>query len=184
MGNTHWSTEDLEKLKVIYPTSPLTSLSEAFPDRSLSSMYHKAEDLGIERVPSARWLTGKNLNLTPAQAGYIAGIVDGEGSINTYKHRGVLTPQLNISNTDRNMLETVQIMIKGKGSIRVSSHTGQVSKTGPKSSKPCYRLWITNYDDIRQVLESIEPYLIIKKFKAQSVLQLLRERNFKELEGE
>ena len=180
MGNTHWTTEELEKLVELYPNTSNDSMLVHFPNRTKEALAHKAMRVGVERLPTARWLTEDSLNLLPAQAGYIAGIVDGEGSINTYINRGVTKPQLNISNTDRNMLETVQIMIKGKGTIRESSRTGQVSKTGPISTKPCYRLWITNYNDMRQVLEAIEPYLIIKKFKAQSVLQLLIDRNFKE----
>lgn len=175
-----WTVEETKKLEEVYSTSSRDSLLNFFPDRNLSSIHHKAYKLGLKLTLWKRgkvWLTDEQLNLTIAEAAYIAGIVDGEGCINIYiaTRTGQVSPQVFITNTDKNMLEIVQIMIKGKGSIRVHCKAG-IGEYDGCNRKESYRLWITSMDDIRQFLEAIEPYLITKKFKAQGMLKMIKDR--------
>lgn len=183
MDGTYWTNKEIMKLEELYPNSSHASLLEEFPDRTLCSLYHKARKLGLLRIYALRWKkSDETLNLSVAEAAYIAGIVDGEGCINIYL-RGrdnVRTPQVFITNTDKAMLGAVQAMIKGKGSIRVHCKSGKGSDGCNR--KESYRLWLTNMDDMRQVLEAIEPYLIIKKEKTQIMLKLLEDRDIQSYE--
>ena len=121
----------------------------------------------IERRPEIN-------NLKSWQASWLAGVIDGEGSIGLYNYgkegRRVC---IQLSNTSKEFVDKTREII-GCGSQvnrdkRSYSHKGKKTMYlySLKGSNRCY--W---------VLKQIIPYLIIKKQKAQEIIRELEEKPF------
>lgn len=117
------------------------------------------------------------LDLTDSEKGYIAGIFDGEGTINVYAHKSkhyqhqkrdyVLSPQVQVANTDETLIQWIQNRIT-KGSI-----WSRICKQG---TKPLHTYTLYGYPDIIILLEAILPFLIIKKDHAVLVVEWCKSR--------
>ena len=98
-------------------------------------------------------------------ASYLAGFIDGEGSIGVYKHsdgRDCGRVTISISNTSINTLD----MIAG------ITHLGKIVRRGKRdiNRKPCWNYAITNITDAYIFLRAIHPYIFTKS--KQSALAL------------
>lgn len=104
---------------------------------------------------------------TEAQLGYIAGILDGEGSISisrskcNTKNKLYHCPQVRIFNTDKRILEAVQKVIGGNIPIHGDTYKGR---------KICYRLEYNAKPKIKEVLTMLLPYLVGKKERASVMI--------------
>lgn len=99
---------------------------------------------------------------TPEQIAYLAGIVDGEGSFVLHYHarRSKYSSQLQIGNTDLRLLQWI-----------VSNFGGSVYPEHRESPrhKPIWR-WISHSESLTDLIESILPYLIVKRSQAELIL--------------
>lgn len=115
--------------------------------------------------------------LSPEQAAYIAGIIDGEGYvtvIKVYDHHGTVgvlgyRPYIGVSNTNRDLLLWLQD-VTGFGSIKISTRGKH-----EKNSRTAWKWGIWSLQ-AKQVLEAALPYLIIKKRQAELVLEFVSKR--------
>jgi hypothetical protein len=110
--------------------------------------------------------------LTECQIGYVAGMIDGEGTILIYKknnkHRFSYSSQCYITNTNLKMLEYIQrILIMG--AIRIRYYEGE-------NRKICY---ILDFDksEMEYLLPKIVNALVIKKQQAILVMEFLELSN-------
>jgi O-phosphoseryl-tRNA(Cys) synthetase len=103
--------------------------------------------------------------LTPEEAAYLAGVIDGEGTISlTRKHRGEHRQlMVSISNTEQPLLKYVKKII-GAGRI-TNKRTYQINHT------PSVTYAISNRQAL-DVLEQVRPYL--KTYKAKRAQLILR----------
>jgi len=100
---------------------------------------------------------------TEVQLAYIAGLIDGEGSIQLSRHtQGQMQPQVRLFNTDLNMINFVNEVIGGNIQVH--------SDTRPEHKKPVYRLCWSRRSKIVEILRALEPYMITKKAQAQMLL--------------
>lgn len=111
--------------------------------------------------------------MTEPEKAYLAGIVDGEGSVcvtrvrrkeNRSGFRFYATVQ--ITNTSKQLLDWIQ-KITGLGKIY------EISENGMGAKRKGYR-WKIKHSQSRQVLESILPYLIIKKDSAINCIEFCK----------
>ena len=103
---------------------------------------------------------------------YLAGLIDGDGTISIQADRGKHKPVVSISNTNREVLEWCKNLI-GQGSI-------SSKKTYKKHHTPSFNLrW--EYDIALDIAKKCCPYLIIKKERAECILgwKLVVKRNGK-----
>lgn len=91
---------------------------------------------------------------------YLAGIIDGEGTISVYS----IGAQLTIANTHLPLLVTIQEKL-GCGSIQTLGMRG--GRTSQAYKWGCYAT------GLRRILPKILPYLIIKKPHAELMLEFL-----------
>lgn len=99
-------------------------------------------------------------------AAYLAGIIDGEGNLGIhFSNQGMWMSYLNVYNTHLPLLEAIQ-STTGAGKVRARS------RRGPRD-KQCHT-WYVYGSSIIPVLETILPYLMIKKPQALLVLEFLR----------
>jgi hypothetical protein len=93
---------------------------------------------------------------------YLAGLIDGDGTISIHSDSGAHKPMVSIANTNREVLEWCKNLI-GKGSI-------SNKKTYKSHHTPSFNLrW--EYDIALDVAKKCYPYLIIKKERAGCVLK-------------
>jgi len=108
--------------------------------------------------------------MSVAEAAWLAGFFDGEGSISEfkggrdYKYR---TWKLSAPNTNRQSLEKCKT-VTGVGGICV-----KYEKT--KRRKKLWQWQLSAQRDIQKILLQMLPYLVIKKKKAKRFLKMFRE---------
>ena len=111
--------------------------------------------------------------LTPTQRAYIAGIVDGEGTLSIVHQKGEDSNRyaitFRVSNTDRVLLDW---LVKTTGAGRVSLVHPSLKWDRP-NIKPLYS-WYVNATTSRWLLPQIKKYLIIKKEQADIMIRWLQ----------
>ena len=114
-----------------------------------------------------RWKSYNLPELTEAEKGYIAGLIDGEGSILLKGNQYTPAPYLQIVNTNKKCLEYIQKALKA-GTVTVRKGNGK------ENWKKCY-IWRahTNLQALK-ILEAILPFLIIKKELAIKMIRIIR----------
>lgn len=113
--------------------------------------------------------TFKFPKLTPAELGYIAGFIDGDGtlqiSIRWNKDR---TPRkcqysVEVRNTDPRSLEFIHRKLNPSWKLSYCRSNRQMC------------LYFQGKDRVREFLTNIKPYLILKKEQAEIMLQLIKQ---------
>jgi len=99
---------------------------------------------------------------------YIAGFIDGEGSIGAYRWNNNVVFRLQIGNTNYQVLEDIKIYLEGIG-IRCNKITTQLKKN--EKHKTSYVLAITARRDLIPLLVQILDKLVIKKDKAKYIIE-------------
>lgn len=108
--------------------------------------------------------------LTAGQAGYLAGLVDGEGSIIALKRRdgSVKSYRLQVTNTCIPVLQWC-LHVTGIGTLQ--------SKSTQHNALPHYLpcgTWMAYGVKAASVIRRILPYLIIKREKAKALLEVVK----------
>jgi len=108
------------------------------------------------------------VDLESFSLGYLAAIIDGEGSISLFtRNRGSyddFLPYVEISNTEKEIIESARDM----------ADVGEVYETPRKTEhKTIYRLCIRRQHDIVLLLERVKPFLMSKR--KQRLAELLIE---------
>jgi len=104
---------------------------------------------------------------------YLAGIVDGEGTITIFNHQQYkrktkqYKPCISIANTDENLM--IYISKNYSEKYHVLRYEGEKNKT-------CYVWMIRSLDNIQNILDRIMPYLIIKKQHAKILYKYIMTR--------
>lgn len=112
---------------------------------------------------------------------YIAGLIDGEGSIRIQKQKykdwnDKYTPQISFTNTN---LEAIKLVQKFFQTSSCSMHTP--GRKGYKGNKICYRTTKAGKDNVLKLVQKLLPYLVIKKQQAKLVIEYAK--TFKSAKG-
>ncbi|GAE28236.1 hypothetical protein JCM9140_4448 [Halalkalibacter wakoensis JCM 9140] len=109
--------------------------------------------------------------LSNTEAAYLAGIIDGEGTITLTKmHKGEhRRPIISIASTDKDLLFYIQHLVGG--------YITSKKNYKPSIHKDSFVLTIKNKQDLFNILKEIAPYLIIshKKKRASLILERYNE---------
>jgi hypothetical protein len=110
--------------------------------------------------------------LTSTDWAYLAGLIDGEGSIGTTRtgKRGDIVGRLIIANTNHDFLRMLQARFGG-GSLNLK-------KAGQKEGWRPYGNIAWTQLQARKLLEATLPYLFIKRRQAELCLDLMRMRDW------
>ena len=116
--------------------------------------------------------------------GYVAGFIDGEGSIVLYRYkekrepfREYLQTRLDMVQSTRVVLEEIRLFLVASGCLSVSLfHHPNVGYGGLKPAGTLYRLSMASKHDLELVLLNVLPHLIVKKQKAIDMLEVLGTR--------
>jgi|SRR3990172_5298428 len=115
---------------------------------------------------NARWRTGSTANdLTIPQAAYMAGLIDGEGSIMIYRRGKGAAMRVTVANTSRVLLDWCSETC-GVGNIVTTKPKREQHKPGG--------MWLVNSQAAASLLQQIRPYLVIKAKQADLALDFQR----------
>lgn len=105
--------------------------------------------------------------LTPTQAAYVAGLLDGEGSIVSFMRPGGIHRQIRvvIVNTDRPVIDWLAETVGGNVNTVTRRYTN--FKRDPK---PVFT-WVVNGHNAIALLGQLLPFLIIKRDKALAAIE-------------
>ena len=106
--------------------------------------------------------------LAPTDAAYIAGLIDGEGSLILYLHRRTVTPRVTVGMTDRPLLEWLES----------TTECGTIScqlPRDPLKHKIAYQ-WKPGIKDLGYFLEQLRPYLRLKAPQADILIEFLQRK--------
>ena len=151
---TYWNAEENKLIqKCINLTVP--QLQELLPNRSRKQILDKKLYLGHGyRSITSKERANKTLNLSETEKAYIAGLIDGEGTVGVHKGKGIcLAPRVQISNTQIPLLTWLLEKIG----------TGYVHRTE----------YETTFYDVKPLLKAALPYLRIKKRQAELVIEFV-----------
>jgi hypothetical protein len=124
--------------------------------------------------PRLRATTISVSHLTLEQKGYLAAFLDGEGGIqitkSLRKHRQrriSLHPVVYFTNSNYDVIRTIKDWLKAGVMIVARQREGH---------RPMYVLHITGIRNIRRLLSTLLPFLIVKKAQAGLMLEFCRSR--------
>lgn len=104
--------------------------------------------------------------MTETDKAYIAGIIDGEGSIMLLKFHNTQLPSpcISVTSTTRELLDYLKLTIVS-GTIKSKKNYDIINH------RDCFT-YVLKYDSALKLLEAIEPYLVIiaKKERAKLIL--------------
>ena len=114
------------------------------------------------------------MRCSPEELAWLAGILDGEGSICLYKQSagGYLISNIQITNSDDAILAEVERILQALSILyRIcNAHSAKVYREKP-NLKPCYHIVLTRQLEQKALLEYLLPY--IKGEKKLKALQLI-----------
>jgi hypothetical protein len=140
-----------------------------FPGRSYHSLTGRAFKIGVQRPNGYRSHDLSPLDaVTDTDAAWLAGMVDGEGTLSFDSHRELCHPFLAVTNTHRPTLDYIQELI-GYGSITSPQQKAERAKQG-NVFRINSLLWV------EAVVDRIYPYLTIKRRAANLVREFIRHR--------
>lgn len=123
-----------------------------------------------------KWIDKKpEINkLKPWQASWLAGVIDGEGSIGLYDFgREGRRVEIQMSNTNKEFVDKMRKVIGCGSQVKRTN----IHKTH-KGRKPMYHYSLKGSNRCYCVLKQIIPYLVIKKQKAREIIRELEEKPF------
>lgn len=107
------------------------------------------------------------------QLAWLAGIIDGEGSIILSRQRNnYMNTALVITNTNIEILNKVEKIYSELG---INPHWHKI-KSNKKQHSDCFHLMVTRLKEINTILKAILPYLIGKRAQAETFIRYAERR--------
>lgn len=152
-------------IKSVYPVESKEEILRLLPGRKWSAIQKRASHLKIHRYKDLdRVIEYRKTKLSDLEIGWLAGALDGEGSLNFSERKDGLNKyymHIQIANTNLAYLQKAKEII----------HAGSIYSYNWNNGKwkIIYTYRLTNVGIVLHILEQITPYLIIKKEKAEII---------------
>lgn len=164
----YWSLREEKFLKDNYGRIPTREIAQKL-SRTLHSIRNKINVLNLWHQTQEEIGRAPEFNLTDIEASYIAGIIDGEGTLSTslnfrkaYPGIGV---NLSVSNTDLRLIKWLK--------AKLNTNQQYLQRRRVSHYKKTYSISIGQREHLQKVITRITPYLIVKKQIAKLFLEIL-----------
>jgi len=163
-----WSFEELEFLINNYDKLPNEEIAKKL-GKSIRAVRSKAYRLGLRKPWGLAVKKSDIPELSPTDAAYIAGFLDGDGCITISGRHTTPEPMVLFDNTDPSIIRWLLKKLGSKHNIR---------RGKPKKGKwrPTMRVAVTGIADVYYLLKQLLPYLIIKREQAELTLKYCESR--------
>jgi hypothetical protein len=160
-----WEEAELEAIRRMYSAWPLEF--SLLPGRTRNQVYQQAYRMGMTK---GQLIEPMFSNLTPEEWAYFAGIIDGEGTINFYKHntKNAYRAFVVIANTDVALLEWIRKRFPGGSETWYRNRVSRFPEGG--ALKDICQLRWNKRSVLKELLTGILPYLVVKRAGAERVL--------------
>lgn len=169
-----WADDEVKQLIQYAPNSTKEQLTELFPERTWPSIRMKAHRLHLlgNRPFNLRcWRPSIDITSLPeTEKAYIAGFLDGEGTI-SMDSRGLnqkliyIRPYIKVTSTNREVIEYISTIFERNMDV-----------TKYREWKTAFNVRITSLKGVLNVLETILPYLKVKKRQAELLINYCKLR--------
>lgn len=173
MAGAEFTSDEIEILKKSWGKLHRNEVFALFPGRTPVAIQHKATRLGIRGkgyhgVPVESMIG----NLTEAERGYLAGLIDGEGCIGITRAR--LKRKRPTSRTHQYVVfvtiaNTALAMTNWLSDKLPFGHVYINNKPGERRKLVLYQ-WMCAANAARTLLREIAPYLVVKRYLATLVM--------------
>jgi hypothetical protein len=182
-GGRPWTEEEEKVLIENYGKTPYQEIAQKI-DRTKWAVRARATKLGLTKYQHSL----PTFNLTDIEKGYIAGIIDGEGTITVTieaygrpyckNKRPYLRPLLEVANNSKEIIEKLKTLLGGSYSEKTYQYKG--------IKKPNYEWIVSGVPRSLAILREIAPHLIQKKKVAYALMEFCesRIRNFRQPHSE
>lgn len=166
---SRWEKWEIDWLIRNYRSVPKEEILKTLERHSNLSIRSKASKLGLQRPNATNEHGFIKEELNDLEKGYIAGIIDGEGTISIRKKEAHHQPYLAVVNTDPTLIQYLLNRLNFNTTVKLEK------KTFPKNRKPVYILCVRG-KKILPLLKEIEHLLIVKKQQCRLVIEWIESR--------
>lgn len=163
-----WTSDEDQFLENNYGKILTREIAEKL-DRTLFSIRNRLTVLNLYLRTKEEISRAPEFYLTDTEAAYIAGIIDGEGSLSIHFTWRVYHPAVSltmgITNTDLNLIKWLRTKLKANQKYHYRNRV--------KSSKICYTIVVAQRTHLKKIILRVFPYLIVKKQRAILFLKIL-----------
>jgi len=107
-------------------------------------------------------------DLTEAELAYMAGFLDGEGSISIYQNNASYSLDVTLYNTDRRTLRWLEQRLRS-----LSPEEGTDTRNDGRHNRDTYSLRLRRQEEVREFLEAVQPYVVTKQPHVENALTFL-----------
>ena len=170
-GGRFWTVEEEQVIIGNYRRMPYEKIGEKI-GRTKWAVRGRATKLGLTKHTHELPI----LNLTDLEKGYVAGIIDGEGTITItirfyngkYNRCPELRPLVEVANNNKEIIEKLKNSLGGSFSAKTYRYKG--------IEKPSYEWMVTGVPRSLAILREIAPHLIAKKKVAYALMEFCQAR--------
>lgn len=176
-SHPEWTATEDEFLRTHYATMTAPELAQ-YLRRDIRNIRKRAVKLNLTFVDAriARWLDPANVpQMTPYQIGYLAGIVDGEGTISIHRVHPTgrdgqfrYQPIMSIAGTDIRLSEYLNATLDATQNSHIRRRNRPEHKPQMVTGWYGYRCY--------PIIKLVEPHLLIKREQAQIVMRYIESR--------
>jgi len=161
-----WTKKEENILKKFHSIAK-KDLKEMLPRHSWKAIKLKLNDIGLSRP---RFTEISQATFTDVDRGWLAALIDSEGSIGAYiANKRLIIPRISIANTCKELMQRTKNILGSEGTI-------QCVRPSKYGWKPCYIIHIFSIPRIHSILKQLEPLLIAKKEQAKVMIRFCESR--------
>lgn len=171
-GWNKYAPEQLTRLSALYEQRPLSEAAAACGMTKGAALF-QLQSRGLMRKPFSALVKPKLVTLTERQLFYLAGLVDGEGTVTIRKQprgaprRPSWKPCVIVSNTDPRLMDWL--------TETISTPSAYVDSRPMPSGSTAYRFWAAGLGYL-PLFEALEPALVLKADLMRLVIEWTRLR--------
>jgi len=141
---------EINSLMLLYPQTIKSTILENLPNRSWPAICRMASELKIHRMRGLDYVKGKlqRREITDFELGYLAGIIDGEGSICMHHRKNTFLLKFEIGNTFMPLRSKIHDLFGG------GMAPGRITSGGKQS-------WIIYHSNAFAIYETLKLLVVI-----------------------
>jgi hypothetical protein len=167
-----WTREELSELREMYRERSQKDILDRFPNRSWKSVTTAGRNLRVRRRTHGQ----VEAKFTDVELGFLAGLVEGEGTVGITKCGTRLYPYVYIlANTDMTLIDHTHTIVERAGFLASKLLVHSQSEKA-KGRRPVATISMHGFQPSLAILRALTPYLVGKRRRAELVMEFCETR--------